>query len=462
MLFIQGELNGSFAQLQNKILENEGDVATYSAFTLDKYYPAELGLYKRNILKLTGFRRRDLHRVVNISLEYLNLNLKSSNRYTREHFMIGFFRSTHTDGHEYELYFRVNDGQNCCTYLKFNRPLTDHLKLIDQSLAHESAVVDDETSIFKKDDLLEVVDQQSSSSNNASQARSSKKVVNVIVPLSESLIGVKSGTSSSIQRFLSLFERVATSQDVTLTLVLSYSDQELKNRLEVMINEFKHRTGLTSLKLILVKSYQFSRARLLQIGVENLASTDNKNNSLVFLCDLDIVFNQAFLDLCRQNAISGKRVFFPIVYSLYNPVFPHSFTGYSTVDSPYDLLRINNKDSGFWRDTGFGMVCLYRQDFESVGGFGHYAVSETGTGWGGEDLYLYRRMLKTDLEIFRSVVPGLFHLYHGKECVRSRLTSSQYKNCLSMKIFGETSQKKFGQVFFKSDDPVTAAPLKQF
>jgi hypothetical protein len=89
---------------------------------------------------------------------------------------------------------------------------------------------------------------------------------------------------------------------------------------------------------------------------------------------------------------------------------------------------IINKETGFWRDTGFGMVCLYREDFKTIGGFGDEFTSQDH--WGGEDLHLYRKFLKTKMDVFRAVAPGLFHLYHEKICIRNKMNAVQFKNCI--------------------------------
>ncbi len=91
------------------------------------------------------------------------------------------------------------------------------------------------------------------------------------------------------------------------------------------------------------------------------------------------------------------------------------------------------------------MVCLYKQDFLNIGGFNNF----NNVGWGGEDLYLYRKFLNNSgLEIFRSITPGIFHIYHKKECDINSLNNIQYKNCIAIKVLSEASHKDFGLYYF--------------
>ncbi len=91
------------------------------------------------------------------------------------------------------------------------------------------------------------------------------------------------------------------------------------------------------------------------------------------------------------------------------------------------------------------MACLYKQDFINIGGFKNF----NNSGWGGEDLYLYRKFLNnSNLDIFRSITPGLFHLYHKKQCDINELNNKQYKDCVAMKILSEASYTNFGLHYF--------------
>ena len=52
-----------------------------------------------------------------------------------------------------------------------------------------------------------------------------------------------------------------------------------------------------------------------------------------------------------------------------------------------DQLEVG-EETGFWRDFGFGMVCVHRGDLDYQGG-----ISDLH-GWGGEDVTLYESFLK--------------------------------------------------------------------
>lgn len=88
------------------------------------------------------------------------------------------------------------------------------------------------------------------------------------------------------------------------------------------------------------------------------------------------------------------------------------------------------------------MVCLYRGDFPG------FDLATSKENWGGEDLYLFRKLLNSShLEIVRAITPSLFHIYHPKEC-SNRTTLDSLNDCITAKIMNEASQKTFGLFYF--------------
>ena len=93
------------------------------------------------------------------------------------------------------------------------------------------------------------------------------------------------------------------------------------------------------------------------------------------------------------------------------------------------------------------MVCTYMSDFLSLGGFRGYSH----TGWGGEDLYLYRKYIRSSLRVIRSPDPNLFHIWHPKSCPDS-LGVVQKRSCLQSRARNEASHDQLGLLFFLADD----------
>ena len=159
---------------------------------------------------------------------------------------------------------------------------------------------------------------------------------------------------------------------------------------------------------------KFSRGRALDLGMERLPSS-----SLVFLCDIDMIIKHDFLNNCKRNAIQGKQVYYPEFFKYYNMDYVYHFSRKS------QGIPIINRKHGHWATYSYGMLCLYKSDYISVGRF-----DLSIEGWGGEDVSLAKSILRRDLEIFRAPEPFLLHQYHDKVC-SAHLTPLQFSQCIS-------------------------------
>ena len=204
----------------------------------------------------------------------------------------------------------------------------------------------------------------------AEQRMHEKELINIIVPIT--------GRTVQLTNFLRDISNAVLKhkENIFLTVVIYGKDPENKIKSTVKRFSLEHNFGNYD---VLKKDAPFNRGRALHDGIMRW---NGYNNVLLFLCDIDIKFNQPFLERCRKYTESGKTVYMPIVFSLYNP---------NIVFDP-DEVRYANKalniseNTGTWRPLGYGMVCAYKMDYLKTHGF-NLAIN----GWGGEDVSLYHR-----------------------------------------------------------------------
>jgi len=241
--------------------------------------------------------------------------------------------------------------------------------------------------------------------------------VHFIVPLE--------GRLETFRRFMKNFELVCLKVLQRVKLVVAYSTS--------VSSPWEHKE--------IMKEYQekYPEAELIWLDVAgsfsrgialSLAANKFDQTALLFLCDVDLVFNLEFIDRCRLNTVLGKRVYFPIMFSQFDPELT-----YSNKTKPDSHFTIN-KDAGIWRSFSYGPVCIYHQDMDAVGGF-----DTSIRGWGLEDVDLYKKFVDhPDIEVFRAADPGVIHVYHRINCDPS-LPVIQYTQCQSSKASILGSQK---------------------
>ncbi|XP_033120769.1 chondroitin sulfate synthase 1-like [Anneissia japonica] len=242
------------------------------------------------------------------------------------------------------------------------------------------------------------------------QRRQVKEAIHFIMPLS--------GRYETFQRFMSNFEQTCLlpRENVKLLVVLFKApENDPSSEIEQLIASYQVRYPWTELRVLHAIGV-FSRGLALQLGASQYLS-----NALMFFVDVDMYLSEGFLGRCRENTQLGKQVYFPEVFSQYNPNVV-----YGQNMRPNSPLVIG-KDVGFFRHYGFGLVCLYNEDLNRVGGMDASIV-----GWGLEDVDLFQKFVSSNITIFRAPDPGLVHIYHSVVCDEN-IDQRQYHMCLGSK-----------------------------
>lgn len=234
------------------------------------------------------------------------------------------------------------------------------------------------------------------------------KVINFILPLS--------GRYEIFQRFLQNYEDICLTSEKTSLLIVLYQhkSENTFNKTIDLIEQLKYKYRSANIEVLPI-SGEFSRARALDLGASKMQADD-----LMLFIDVDIVFTGSALNRIRLNTLPGRRVYFPIVFSQYDPKVVYGDA------RKQDKFTIN-EISGHWRQYGFGIVSLYKNDYRTVGG-----MDLSIQGWGKEDVEFFEKAVKSDLDVFRAADRHLVHVYHEIECSRE-LSNLQFSMCMGSK-----------------------------
>ncbi|CAK9819676.1 Chondroitin sulfate synthase 1 [Anthophora quadrimaculata] len=263
------------------------------------------------------------------------------------------------------------------------------------------------------------------------------KIIHFIIPLS--------GRYDVFQRFLQNYEEIClTSGEKTSLLVVLYrhKTEDTFNRTIDLIEQLKYKYRSASIDIITV-SGTFSRAKALNFGVSRLNGDD-----LMFFVDVDIVFNESALHRIRSNTLLGRQIYFPVVFSQYDPKIVY---GYARKQDTFTI----NEMTGYWRQFGFGIVSLYKQDYKTVGGF-----DLTIQGWGKEDVDFYEKVVKSSIKIFRSADKDLIHVYHEVECSKD-LTETQWSMCMGTKAETYAGIETLAQMIYDNPEILQFAKARR-
>ena len=244
--------------------------------------------------------------------------------------------------------------------------------------------------------------------------------VNVIVPLSN--------VGERFQQFLEMYEQqvLRKKQNVALILVVFGSELESVNQ-TVTVYQTRHPDADFT---VVSGEGPFTRSVGLDTGMAQIDDSE-----LAFICDVDMTFDASFLDRCRLNAVQGSRVYYPEFFKYYDMDYVYRFRR-----RPAELSI--KRENGHWASYSYGMVCMYKSDYLASGGF------DTGiTGWGGEDVDLFERILKTRVDILKAPDPYLRHRYHEKMCSLS-LNPNQFTTCISSRNEGLADRMQLAEYVY--------------
>lgn len=369
---------------------SEFEIIPYDSFNKDRVYQLEMGMQNKPEIAPLGDKKRELDEVFDTALTYLNSNSEGKN-YNLFDLAQGYIRTDRTIGTEYELHFRKKGKQNVFQHVQLFRPFAPIQTVQLQTYDKES------------------------------------EWINLIVPLS--------GRIDSFEIFMDMFTENCIESDKKVFLTIVYFGEEGKEEVKNILHRVASEKHFAHYKLI-ERTDEFSRG----VGLLAGAEAWDQGNVLLFFCDVDVVFQEGFLNRCRLNSAPGARAYYPIVFSLYNPELVYSDL---PVIPHWKEQLVLTRDSGFWRTFGFGMTCMYRTDFLFMRGF-----DTKIQGWGFEDVKLYRKLVQSNLDVVRATDPGIFHVWHEKHC-DPHLLPAQYKMCLKSKAIGEASQTQLGMLAFK-------------
>ncbi|XP_038603436.1 chondroitin sulfate N-acetylgalactosaminyltransferase 1 [Tachyglossus aculeatus] len=394
--FLHSQVGKAEVQAGVKV-STEYAAVPFESFTLQKVYQLEMGLTRHPEEKPVRKDKRDeLVEAIESALETLNSPAEESNTngrtYTASDFIEGIYRTEKDKGTLYELTFK-GDRKHEFKRLVLFRPFGPIMKVKNEKVNMASTLI------------------------------------NVIVPLAK--------RADKFRQFMQNFREMCIQQDGRIHLTVVYFGKEQMSEVKGILENTSKAANFKNFTFIQLNG-EFSRGKGLDVG----ARVWEGSNVLLFFCDVDIYFTAEFLNTCRLNTQPGKKVFYPVLFSQYNPgiIYGH----HDSIPSLEQQLVIK-KETGFWRDFGFGMTCQYRSDFINIGGF-----DLDIKGWGGEDVHLYRKYLHSNLIVVRTPVRGLFHLWHEKQCV-DELTPEQYKMCMQSKAMNEASHGQLGMLVFRHE-----------
>ncbi|XP_013363848.1 PREDICTED: chondroitin sulfate N-acetylgalactosaminyltransferase 2 isoform X2 [Chinchilla lanigera] len=268
-------------------LPSEYGVVPFESFTLMKVFQLEMGLTRHPEEKPVRKDKRDeLVEVIEAGLEVLNNPDEEDEQedeegplgekliFNENDFIEGYYRTERDKGTQYELFFKKADLMEY-RHVTLFRPFGPLMKV--------------------KSDVVDI----------------SRAIINIIVPLAQ--------RTEAFTQFMQNFRDVCIHQDKRIHLTVVYFGKEGLSEVKSILESVTSESNFHNYTLVSLNE-EFNRGRGLNVG----ARAWDKGEVLMFFCDVDIYFSAEFLNSCRLNAEPGRKVFYPVVFSLYNPAIVYA------------------------------------------------------------------------------------------------------------------------------------------
>ncbi|KAF0301617.1 Chondroitin sulfate N-acetylgalactosaminyltransferase 1 [Amphibalanus amphitrite] len=194
--------------------------------------------------------------------------------------------------------------------------------------------------------------------------RTSNQLVHIILPYYH--------RPEALERFLSRFVQMAQKpQPLALTIVRFSSgfprmdadeEENERQRVDKLVTNAARELGGAFVPPVrlLEADGMFSAGRGWLTAAEATAE-----DGIVMLAHVDLLFGDSFLQRCRANTESGRRVYYPITFSTYNPrvVYGVFKRKVRSVVENYDSGRLHQPELGYWLDENYGVSCQHLSDF---------------------------------------------------------------------------------------------------
>nr|CAB3230931.1 chondroitin sulfate synthase 3-like [Phallusia mammillata] len=251
--------------------------------------------------------------------------------------------------------------------------------------------------------------------------------------------------TARLERFLQRFEANVLKRDPSIsnTLRIQFvffdADRQL-NTTRKVISRFREKNAKTVVDFHVING-RFNKT----FGLHD-ATMKCHDDEIVLYMDIDMFITSDFLNRIKRNVVKNSTVMFPIPFSQYDPEIMNGASRVFPLLQTRDKEQIS-KQSGFWIYYGFGISAMYKSDYTKIGGF-----ISSRTGWGGEDVDFYKKVLADpDLTVMSAVDPDLIHVFHPRRCDIA-LPSDQLRMCFGAWADGIGSQMNLAALLLRQNN----------